>query len=102
VNAIEPLEAAGGSPDRPRQSAGLIECPVQDELLLYDPRSERVVALNLSARAIWALCNGRHSAADMAATLGECVGLRPDALESDVGRTISELREAGFLEPHRT
>ena len=73
---------------------------MQDELLLYDPRSERVVALNLSARAIWELCDGRHSAADVSATLSECLGLPPDALEGDVGRAISELRDAGFLEPY--
>ena len=88
------------SADRPRQAAGLVGCPVQDELLLYDPRSDRVVALNLSARAIWALCDGRHSAADVAVTLGKDLGLPPDALTGDVGRAISELRDAGFLEPH--
>jgi hypothetical protein len=87
-------------PDRPRQAAGLVECPVRDELLVYDPRRDRVVALNVSARAIWALCDGRHSAAAVAAALSEVLGLQPDALESDVGRAISELREAGVLEPH--
>jgi len=89
------------SAERLRQSTGLVECPMQDELLLYDPRTERVVALNLSARAIWSLCDGRHSAADVAATLGECLGLPPDALETDVGKAISELRDAGFLELRR-
>lgn len=87
--------------DRPRPAAGLVECSVQDELLLYDPRSERVVALNPPARAIWALCDGRHSAADVSATLGESLGLSPNALADDVDRAISELRDAGFLEPHR-
>ncbi len=89
------------SAERPRPSTGLVECPVRDELLLYDPRTERVVALNTSARAIWALCDGRHSAADVAATLGECLGLSPGALEADVTRAISELRDAGFLELRR-
>jgi hypothetical protein len=86
--------------DRPRQTEGLVECPVQNELLLYDPRSERVVALNISARAIWELCDGRRSAADVSATLGESLGLSMNALEHDVGRAIAELRDAGFLEPH--
>jgi len=87
------------SRDLPRHAAGLIECPVQDELLVYDPRSERVIALNESARAIWSLCDGRHSADDVAATLGRSLGLPPHALESDVGRAISEFRNAGFLDP---
>lgn len=87
------------NPERPRPLAGLVECPVQDELLLYDPRSQRAVALNVSARAIWALCDGRHSAADMAVALGECVGLPPDALAGDVDRAIAALRDAGCLEP---
>jgi hypothetical protein len=88
------------NPDRPRPTPGLVECPVQDELLLYNPRNERVVALNLSARAIWALCDGRHSAVDVSAALCECLGLPPDALDGDVGQAISELRDAGFLESH--
>jgi len=88
------------SADRPRPVSGLVECSVQNELLLYDPRTERVVALNGSARDIWALCDGRRSAADVAATLGERLGLPPDALQGDVGRAISELHEAGFLERH--
>ena len=87
--------------ERPRQSTGLVECPLHNELLLYDPRTERVVALNVSARAIWALCDGCHSAADVAATLGEWLGLPPDALETDVSKAISELRDAGFLELRR-
>jgi hypothetical protein len=86
--------------DRPRQAAGLVECPVQNELLLYDPRSDRAVALNESARAIWALCDGRRSAADVAALLGERLGLPRHALACDVGRVVSELQDAGFLEPH--
>jgi hypothetical protein len=94
------MEAATTSTDRPRHSTGLVECPVQDELLIYDPRSERVLALNVSARAIWMLCDGRHSAADVAATLGESLGLPPGALVSDVDRAISELQDAGFLERH--
>lgn len=72
---------------------------MQDELLLYNPLNERVVALNVSAHAIWALCDGTHSAFDVCATLSECLGLPPDVLERDVGRAISELRDAGFLEP---
>jgi Coenzyme PQQ synthesis protein D (PqqD) len=89
------------SAECPRQSTGLVECSLHNELLLYDPRTERVVALNLSARAIWSLCDGRHSAADVAATLGECLGLPPDALETDVSKAISELQDAGFLELRR-
>jgi PqqD family protein of HPr-rel-A system len=71
---------------------------VQDELLVYDPRSERVVALNASAHAIWALCDGRRSATEVAATLGERLGMPAEALEADVGEAVAELRKTGFLE----
>ena len=87
------------SSDRPRQAAGLVECSVQNELVLYDPRSERVVALNASAREIWALCDGCRSAADVAATIGGRLGLPPHALTFDVMQAIHELRDVGFLEP---
>ncbi len=93
------LGARAVSADRPRRVAGLVECPVQNELLLYDARTERVVALNVSARAVWALCDGRRSAAEVAVTLSEDLGLPPDALTCDVSRAIFELRDAGFLEP---
>jgi PqqD family protein of HPr-rel-A system len=71
---------------------------VRDELLVYDPRSGRAVALNTSAHAIWALCDGRRSATEVAATLGERFGVPAEALEADVSQAVAELRETGFLE----
>jgi hypothetical protein len=81
--------------------AGVFECEVLDELLVYRPGTEMVVALNASARAIWEHCQERASVAGIAAALGERLGVPGEALLPDVREAVDRLREFGLLSPPR-
>jgi len=86
--------------DRPRRRTNLLECVVRDELLVYSSAGYRVVALNPSAHAVWRLCDGQSSAAEIAATIGRQLGgFSGDALLSDVHHAIARLRDAGLIDP---
>ena len=50
---------------RPRQRDGLVAFPVADEMVLLPSSGELVYALNDSGRAVWKLCDGRHTPTDM-------------------------------------
>jgi hypothetical protein len=50
---------------RPRQRDDLVAFPVADEMVLLPPSGDLVYALNDSGRAVWKLCDGRHTPTDM-------------------------------------
>lgn len=54
---------------RPKEKPGLTAYPVADEMVLVPESGGKVYALNPSGKAIWELCDGRHSLADMIASL---------------------------------
>ena len=85
--------------DRPRRAPGVVDCDVRDEMLVYLPAGDQVVALNASARAVWELCDGRASITEMSETLGQRLGVPGQALLSDVRRAVSRMRALGLLEP---
>ena len=45
----------------PRRAAGILACELPGELLLHVPGDSTAIALNASARAVWALCDGHRS-----------------------------------------
>jgi PqqD family protein of HPr-rel-A system len=71
---------------------------VEDELLLYDPKSGETLLLNASAAVIADLCDGEHDADAIAQSILEAL---PDAdgdlVRADVKKTIDELRDKGML-----
>lgn len=85
-------------PDRPRQRAGVVCCEVLDELVVYSPDSADAVALNDSAHAIWTLCDGSRTPAQICAELAALAGVSPAQLEGDVSDAIDRLRGLGLLE----
>jgi hypothetical protein len=90
---------AGDSSDRPRRLDDVLECRVQDELLVYEPAREIAVSLNASARAVWELCQGRLSVDEIARALGSRYGVATHLLRPDVDAAIGRLRDVGLLGP---
>lgn len=90
-----------GALDQPRQVDGVVECQVQEDLLVYEPTGAIAVSLNASAGAIWELCRGRLSVGEIAVELGRRHGLPPRLLRPDVDAAIARLRDAGILRPAR-
>lgn len=90
--------AVDGSAARPTRLSGVQEYRLGDELLVYVPRRETAHALNRSAAAIWALCDGTRTIEEISGELGQCVGRPAEALLPDVKRGIGRLCEIGLLE----
>jgi len=93
------MAQASAAPDPPRRTAGVLECDVREELLVYVPAGDRAVALNASARAVWELCEGQQSLAEIAETLGRRFGVPGEALLPDVRQAVGQLRAFGLLAP---
>ncbi|HEX6299953.1 MAG TPA: PqqD family protein, partial [Acidimicrobiia bacterium] len=49
-----------------------------DQVAVFDPMSGRLLRLNDSAMALWELCDGSTTAAEMAGALSELTGLTAD------------------------
>jgi hypothetical protein len=56
-----------------------------------------VYLLNETALAIWDLCDGETSPAEMVTAVVELTGMHPDVVTEDVERILKEFEEAGLL-----
>jgi hypothetical protein len=68
-----------------------------DEALAYVPATLAVYALNRSALAIFDLCDGRHTVADLGREFAQTLGGAPDSFLPDLEHGVSELRHAGLV-----
>jgi hypothetical protein len=82
---------------RPCRLGNVSDYGLEDEVLLYSSKSERVFSLNSSAKAIWELCDGSHTIIEIAQELGQRVGCSGDELLDDILNAIGEFREHGVL-----
>ena len=71
---------------------------LDDEVLLYNPVQQRVIALNATAALVWRLCDGTRSRSEIVTLIGEAY---PDAgtIAADVDELLATLRSAGAIEP---
>ena len=82
---------------------GIEEYNLGDEILLYFPDFEKGFSLNSSSKAIWELCDGRHTLVEISKELGQRLGVSGNdlllcELLSDVIATTTQLRDLGVLE----
>ena len=75
----------------------LIEAELGDELSLYDPRQERVIALNTSASDVWRLATGEFDIAEITDRLAGAYGTDSQAIRADVESIVAELRAQGLF-----
>jgi len=81
----------------------LTTCTVDGEVVVLDRGSGYVHHLNPTASEIWAACDGRHSAADIAARLEERFSGATGAAFQDVETTLAQLEQLGLLmDAHET
>jgi hypothetical protein len=67
-------------------------------MLLYGSDRQTAFSLNASAKAIWELCDGRHTLTDICRELGERFECAEDQLLADVQLAVRRLGELGLLE----
>ena len=82
---------------RPHQSPDIVCSEVLDELVAYAPATSQAVSLNVSARAIWELCDGTRTLDDICNELSASAGMPPEALRADVQAAIEQMRDLGLL-----
>jgi hypothetical protein len=87
-----------GAAIRPARLSGAEEHRLDDELLIYVPRSEKAYTLNRSAVAIWELCDGTRTVEEITEELGQCISRSSAALLTDVIQGVARLHELGLLE----
>jgi pyrroloquinoline quinone biosynthesis protein D len=96
--AADRTGAFDGVAIRPNRLDGAEEHPLGDELVVYVPPGETAYALNLSAVAIWQLCDGTRTVEEIAEELGPCVGSSGASLLPDVIQGVTRLHELGLLQ----
>lgn len=80
---------------RPRRRPDIRAEPVAGELVIYDAAGGRAAYLNATAAAIWALCDGERTVADMIAYLSSEIG--GDRIAFDVNETVDRFKAAGLV-----
>ena len=89
----------GGLPSeaRPQRRAGVDSYSAAEELVLYDGQNHTAISLNLSASAIWDLCDGSNTVQQIIANLAEASGKAIDVIAADVHRALHELYSLNLL-----
>jgi hypothetical protein len=75
-----------------------METEVEEDISLYNPRTEQVVVLNGTASDIWRLADGSHTIGEIVDLLASSYGVSPDSIAPDVEKTVEDLAEAGLIE----
>lgn len=83
----------------PRARPDVVSRPLgDDEWALYDPTTEQVHQLNLSAAVLWEHCDGTHDAAALARILADHFPDVPaERLTADVDAALGRFETAGLL-----
>src|SRR5271167_2466704 len=70
---------------------------IGSEVLIYDELRHKAFCLNATSATIWSLCDGEHTAAEMAAIAS---GKLATPIDEEIVRLgLRELRRDGLLEP---
>jgi hypothetical protein len=79
------------------RARGLTERLVDGELIIYDPRSQRVHALNPTAAVIWMACADGQDRSVAVDLLCERFGEDRASIERDVAATVEMFLTEGLL-----
>lgn len=75
---------------------GLVEYEVEDELVLYDPRTDGTHVLNGTAAIVWFLVDGERTVAEVESELADLYRLDRSAVAADVSNVLQGFRRAGL------
>lgn len=82
---------------RPSQSDNLKIYNLWDELVIYVPDQEKAISLNPTARAIWDLCDGQQTLAEIVQTLGNQFSASEVDLLADIQATVGQFHKLGLV-----
>jgi PqqD family protein of HPr-rel-A system len=81
----------------PQGRADLTLHELDDEALIFDPRTADTHRLNATAYEVWALCDGSRSEAEIAGELSERYAIDAGQALEHVARIVEEFRRYGLL-----
>jgi len=83
---------------KPVRKTGITAKNIGDEALLYGAEEEAIHGLNATAKLVWELCDGEHTAADIERAVRAHFSV-PDEQDvgGDVRRTLDVLTDKGLL-----
>jgi len=86
--------------ERPKGRADVVFRPLDDTWVLFDPRTERLHVLNLTAALIWEHMDGETTLNGLADAVGSAFDPRVAATEilPDVKAVLDRFEESGLLE----
>ena len=82
-----------------RHADSVSELALDDELSLFDAATGKALALNRTARDVWALADGARDVDDIVATLARAYAATPEVIAGEVRQTLERLTAAGVLVP---
>ena len=71
---------------------------IEDEVIIYDPRTHRVHHLNPMASIIWELFDVSVSPQEIVKEIVDALNTESQKVEKDVQETLKHLQEKGLLE----
>jgi hypothetical protein len=84
---------------RPAQTPGLAAHRESGSLTIEDAAGTRRYAVNATALAVWDLCDGATSAAEMIEAMTSIFDAPPDVVEHDVVSVLDHLASLGLISP---
>src|ERR1700752_990573 len=84
--------------DKLRRNPAIEEAPLQEELMLFDPKQGKFFVLNSTMAFVWKNCDGGTSLSAIAERLtDEFSGVEIDVALRDVHQAATELSSLGLL-----
>ncbi len=85
--------------DRPRARDDVVFRQLDDEWVIYDPASDRLHVLNLTAALVWTYCTGEHDVRAIAREVGRAFDPPVDGerIGDEVASALGTLRAEGLL-----
>ncbi|MEE9274019.1 MAG: PqqD family protein [bacterium] len=81
----------------PTRRPGIVRRKVDEEVLLFDPESQRAHFLNPTAELVWDLCDGVHGEEDMAVEVASRYEVDRDRALHDVRILLAQFWEKKLL-----
>lgn len=77
----------------------MVETEIDGCVALFNPDNGAALFLNETASDLWRLSDGELTIEELIARLAEAYVADPRTLATDIRRTVSDLRDRGFLAP---
>ena len=79
------------------RAEGIVVRPVQDGLMIHDPRADAAVVLNASAARVWEAALAATSSDEVVDRVAEIYGVDAEVVRKEVEATVRRLVRDGLL-----